>query len=172
MYGPYVWNSLRRLGAPTADLEDLTHDVFVQVQRRIADYDPARPVRPWLFAFAYHIASAHRRRAHRRREVLGEPDGEPHPGLLPDEALGVQERQRLVARALGAIDIDRRAVFVLYEIDGVPMEEIGRALDIPTNTAYSRLRTARAEFASAVRRLSAKPVLVPRSVPRNEEPDR
>jgi len=58
-----------------------------------------------------------------------------------------------VARALDTLDFDRRAVFILHEIDGVAIPEIARALEIPSNTAYSRLRLARADFGAAVRRL-------------------
>jgi RNA polymerase sigma-70 factor (ECF subfamily) len=49
-------------------VEDLTHDVFIQVNRHLAAYDGTRPARPWLFGFAYRVASQHRRRAHRRRD--------------------------------------------------------------------------------------------------------
>jgi RNA polymerase sigma-70 factor (ECF subfamily) len=154
----YVWNTLRRLGAPPRDLEDLTHDVFVQVQGHLAEYDPARPIKPWLFGFAFRILSQHRRRARREpnaADVVGagvahEPvDPEP----LADERLRTQEDRQLVLRALDAIALERRAVFVLYEIDGVAMDEIARALGIPVNTAYSRLRVARDEFKAAVARL-------------------
>jgi RNA polymerase sigma-70 factor (ECF subfamily) len=65
----------------------------------------------------------------------------------------VAEDRKLVLAALDAIEMDRRAVFVLYEIDEVPMEEVARSLGIPVNTGYSRLRLARAEFAAAVKRL-------------------
>src|SRR5438552_2588961 len=87
----YVWSTLRRLGVPSADLEDLTHDVFLQVYRRLDVYDPLRPVRPWLFGFAYRIASQHRRRAHRRHETPGAPEAAPAPGLLPSEAPALRE---------------------------------------------------------------------------------
>ena len=55
--------------------------------------------------------------------------------------------------ALDALDLDRRAVFVLYEIDGVPMDQIAASLAIPVNTAYSRLRIGRTEFRAAAKRL-------------------
>ena len=42
----YVWNALRRLGIPERDLEDVTHDVFVQVHRQRSLFDPGRSVRP------------------------------------------------------------------------------------------------------------------------------
>jgi RNA polymerase sigma-70 factor (ECF subfamily) len=151
MHAPYVWNTLRRLGVPASDLEDLTHDVFVQVQRHLGEYDPARPARPWLFGFAFRMASQDRRRARHWREVQRDADGV-DPAALPDEQLAAGQDRRLVLDALGSIPPDRRAVFVLYEIDGEPMDAIARVLGIPVNTAYSRLRVARSEFAAAVRR--------------------
>lgn len=155
MHAPYVWNSLRRLGVPPPDLEDLTHDVFLQVQRHLGDYDTSRPVRPWLFAFALRIASQDRRRAYRRRETASDEVARRavDPAALPDARLAAEQDRQLVLAALDAIDLDRRAVFVLHEIDGVPMDEIAASLGIPVNTGYSRLRVARAEFATAVKRL-------------------
>lgn len=152
-HGAYVWNTLRRLGVPFADLEDVTHDVFVQVQRHLNEYDPARPIKPWLFGFAFRLASQHRRRVTRRQESQAVAAEVGDPGALPDERLAAEQDRRLVVAALSAIEANRRAVFVLYEIDGVPVDEIARSLGIPVNTAYSRLRVARAEFARAVKRL-------------------
>jgi RNA polymerase sigma-70 factor (ECF subfamily) len=158
MHAGYVWNSLRRLGVPASDLEDLTHDVFLQVGRHVGDLDPTRPVRPWLFGFAFRVASQHRRRAHRRRETPGEADRMTHPGPAPDEQLVAEERRRLLMAALQRVDIERRAVLVLYEIDHTPMADIAEVLGIPVNTGYSRLRVARAELAAAVRSLQKRKV--------------
>ena len=151
MHAPYVWNTLRRLGVPAPDLEDLAHDVFIQVQRHLDDFETGRPVRPWLFGFAYRVASQHRRRAYRRRETYGDPDAAIHPGLAPDEQVEADERRRLVLAALQRIDLERRAVFVLHDIDGTSMADIAESLGIPANTGYSRLRVAREEFAAAVK---------------------
>ncbi|HLK41361.1 MAG TPA: sigma-70 family RNA polymerase sigma factor [Polyangiaceae bacterium] len=149
----YVWNTLRRLGVPPADLEDLTHDVFLRVHRHLAQYDPTRAVRPWLFGFAFRVASQYRRRAYRRHEVFGEPEAAAHAGTTPEEQMAAAEDRALVLEALQAIELGRRAVFVLYEIDGATMKDIGDSLGIPVNTAYSRLRVARTEFTDAVRKL-------------------
>ena len=59
----------------------------------------------------------------------------------------------LVHRALEEVDVERRAVLILYELDEVPMKEIAVALGIPLFTAYSRLRVAREELTVAIRRL-------------------
>jgi RNA polymerase sigma-70 factor (ECF subfamily) len=153
MHAAYVWNTLRRLGVATPDLEDVTHDVFLQVHAHLGAYDGTRPARAWLFGFAFRVASQYRRRAHRRRETYGEPDAVAHPGRAADEQMEFDDDRRLVLRALDAIDLERRAVFVLYELDREPMSEIASSLAIPVNTAYSRLRAARAEFRAAVQRL-------------------
>jgi RNA polymerase sigma-70 factor (ECF subfamily) len=149
----YVWHTLRRLGVPDRDLEDLAHDVFFEVYRARHRFDPARPARAWLFGFAFRIASQHRRRARNRFEVLDDPgerpDGAPTAldHVLDTEALGVAHR------ALEAIEINRRAVFVMHEVDGFSIPEVAEALAIPLNTAYSRLRLARQEFHERVERL-------------------
>ena len=152
----YVWRSLRRLGVPDADLEDVLHDVFVQVHKHLAEYDPARPIKPWLFGFAFRVASQERRRVRRRRESPAEHAHTVDPRPLADAELVVAEERELVLAALESVDLDKRAVFVLYEIDDVAMSEIASSLGVPVNTAYSRLRLARADFAAAVKRLRAR----------------
>jgi RNA polymerase sigma-70 factor (ECF subfamily) len=149
----YVWNTLRRLGVRAADLPDLTHDVFVTFHRTLDKYDAARPLRPWLFGIAFRSASDYRRLArHRREELDSSPDP---PDSTPDaeRLAALREARSLVLCALERMEHDRRAVFVMHEIDGVGMPEIAAALEIPLNTGYSRLRLARSEFARAVAEL-------------------
>lgn len=93
-HAAYVWNTLRRLGAHPADLEDLTHDVFVQVQRHLHEFDSARPVKPWLFGFAFRILSQHRRRARRHPETPGDRDYV-DPAPLADRQLMIEQDRQL-----------------------------------------------------------------------------
>jgi RNA polymerase sigma-70 factor (ECF subfamily) len=149
----YVWLSLRRLGVHERDLEDVAQDLFVQVYGRFDDYDPARPLRPWLFAFAVRCASDWRRLARHRVELLGEPQEHGSTTEGADAGIARAEDVALVHRALDQVDLDRRAVIILYELDDVPMKEIAAALGIPLFTAYSRLRVGREELTAAIRRL-------------------
>jgi RNA polymerase sigma-70 factor (ECF subfamily) len=152
----YVWKTLRRLGAPPRDLDDLTHDLFVVVYRRLSDYDATRPLRPWLFGIAVRVMSDYRRSARRIREPL-ETHAEPPPEApIAEEATVAAEARSLLIQALDSLDLDRRAVFVMHELDELPIPEVAVSLGIPVNTAYSRLRLARAEIAAFVRRFRAK----------------
>lgn len=148
----YVWTSLRRLGIPNRDLEDLSHDVFFRVHQRLGDYDRERPFRPWLFGFCFRVASDYRRRFANQREILGAEleSVDPTPDAL--DRLVQAEATSLAQHVLQSLEFDRRAVFVMHEIDGCPIPEVASSLGIPLNTAYSRLRLAREQFADGLRR--------------------
>lgn len=147
----YVWKTLERLGIAARDLEDVAQDVFVAVYNHLSDYDPSRPIRPWLCAFCYRLASTHRNLARHRYERMPEPsaiDRAHAPGTV-----GSVEARDLVLRALHEVEVERRVVFLLHDVDGHDMPDIARELGLPLNTAYSRLRLARGEFRRAVERL-------------------
>lgn len=147
----YVHKSLLRLGVHRRDAEDLTHEVFVAVLRRWDAFDASRPPRPWLFAFALRIASSYRQSAYVRRTAL--EDTEASAEAVAEARVHEQEQVDLVHRALDSLDDAKRVVFVMFELDERPAHEIARELDIPQNTVFSRLRSARHEFADAVLRL-------------------
>jgi RNA polymerase sigma-70 factor, ECF subfamily len=147
----YVWHSLRRMGVHERDLEDVVHEVFLVVHRRLADYDRARPMKPWLFGIAFRVASDWRRSPARRIEpaeiavtIVGD-------GPTPEDNALRAEAVAVVQRALAQVDDDARAVFVLAELDGVPVTEAAATLEIPVNTAYTRLRRARQIVTEALR---------------------
>jgi RNA polymerase sigma-70 factor (ECF subfamily) len=151
----YVWNTLRRLGIAPQDLEDVAHEVFVAVFHRLPSYDPNRPLRPWIFGVAYRTVLEQRRRLRNRREsALAAELADPEPRA--DEGLQGHEERALVLEAMGSIQEERKAIFVMFELDGQSMPEIAATLGLPVNTAYSRLRLARKEFADAVRFLRLK----------------
>ncbi|MEQ9503329.1 MAG: sigma-70 family RNA polymerase sigma factor [Deltaproteobacteria bacterium] len=151
----YVWNCLRRFGVPSPALEDVAHDVFLVVHRRLGTYDRARPIRPWLAGICFRVAADHRKRAHVRYERDGLAPELPSPGPTPEEAASDRERSALVLEALEALDEAQRVVFVMHDIDGFSIPEIAAELDVKPNTLYSRLRLGRQRFTTTVRRLRA-----------------
>jgi RNA polymerase sigma-70 factor, ECF subfamily len=148
----YVWNSLRRLGVPPRDIEDLAHDVFLKVYVQLDRYEPRRPIRPWLFGFAFRVASDYRRLARNRLELLDVPVERSASDPNPLEHLEAAEAMILAEAIVGRIDLLPRAVFILHELDECPIPEIAEVFGIPVATAYSRLRLARKQFSQAVDR--------------------
>jgi RNA polymerase sigma-70 factor (ECF subfamily) len=148
----YVAHTLRRLGVREADLADVTQDVFVVVHRKLGDYDPTRPIRPWLFGIAFRVASDYAKLARHRREVVVDAAEEHAVADHDPERLA----RDLVVRALSELSLERRAVLVMHDIEGHGMEDIATALGIPLGTGYSRLRQGRIDLTAAIRRLQAE----------------
>jgi RNA polymerase sigma-70 factor, ECF subfamily len=151
----YVMRTLRRLSVAPADLEDMAHEVVLAVHQQLHRYDSSRPLRPWLFGFAFRIASHYRRKA-KRETPLADVDGVVDATDTPDTLVEKERQRRLVLAALDQIELSRRAVFVLHELDGFTCEEIARTLEIPIGTTYSRLRLAREDFSATMHRLRAR----------------
>jgi RNA polymerase sigma-70 factor (ECF subfamily) len=142
---------LRRLGVRSADLEDDVHEVFLVLNRKWREYDPSRPLRPYLFGIAFRVVAARKRR--QWREPPHELAELADRALRPDEAIEAADARELVLRALARVPLARRAVLVMHDIDELPMRDIAEALSLPLFTGYSRLRKARREFEAAVKAL-------------------
>ena len=119
----YVAATLGRLGVDERDRDDLVSEVFVRVHRALASYDAARPMKPWLFAFAARVASEHRRLARHRREVFAEVDMASSE-LAADETIERRQARQMLERALGELDEEKREVFVLHDLDETPVPEV------------------------------------------------
>jgi len=144
----YLMRTLQRLGAAPSDLEDLAHETFLALRASWHEYDPARPLRPYLFGIAFRVASSHRRR--HWREVAADPGEQQDVGPIPDQAFEANEARALVLAALQRIPMQRRVVVILHELDELPMREVATTLGIPLFTAYSRLRKGRRELEAAL----------------------
>ncbi|MFO0558998.1 MAG: sigma-70 family RNA polymerase sigma factor [Polyangiales bacterium] len=144
-----IWRALRRLGVHESQLEDAVQDVFLVLHRRAGEFEHRSSLRTWLFGIAHRVASDYRRAA-RRKGTSVELDEHIDDAAGPDEHVARAQAQRLVLAALDQLDEDKRLVFYLAELEQQPVVEIADALAINRNTAYTRLRLARAEFEAAI----------------------
>jgi RNA polymerase sigma-70 factor (ECF subfamily) len=147
----FVWRTVRRLGVEDEAIEDVVHDVFLVLQRRLADYDGRASMRAWLYGIARRVARNHvrgRMRARRRLRLLAPPATPPDPEIQATQA----QASRLVDRFLAQLDSKKREVFELADLEGMRGLEIAEALGVKLHTVYSRLRAARQQLASFVKR--------------------
>lgn len=145
-----VWRVLRRMGIPDAAAEDVMHEVFLVVHRRLPEFDGRASMSTWLFHLARGVASNYKRGRDRERarlEVVAPPTS-----TLPDPEGNTERREAaaFVRTFLAQLDADKRDVFELVEIEGLAVPEVAELLALNLNTTYSRLRLARQAFARAV----------------------
>ena len=155
----FVWRSLRRLGVMDTAVDDALQEVFVVVHRRLPEFERRAAVRTWLFGICMHVARTDRRRRRRREPPGVQIDDDILPGPHhegPDARVENAQGVQLVHQLLDELDDDKRAVFVLAELEQMSTFEIAEALGVKRNTVASRLRAARQEFEQAVGRHRAR----------------
>ncbi|MCA9686700.1 MAG: sigma-70 family RNA polymerase sigma factor [Myxococcales bacterium] len=170
----FVAGFLHRLGAMPAEIDDLVQEVFLVAHRRggFVEDGRARPT-TWLAEIAIRVASVSRRSKRRSREqpdqdtVAEARSREVDPGMAAE----TNEALNRVQAALDSLDEDRRAIFILFELEGEPCSAIAEAFDIPIGTVYSRLHKARKQFKDAHARVASRGALMRRlqNEPRSAE---
>jgi RNA polymerase sigma-70 factor (ECF subfamily) len=155
IHADFVWASLHRLGVRTADVPDMTQEVFLVVHRRLASWDQESRITTWLFGICLKVAAGYRRRAWFRREEPREAVEVAGPGTPEEDALKADARRRL-AMVLDTLSPDRRAIFVMFELEEKSCAEIAELFDVPVGTVHSRLHAARSDFQKALHRLDAR----------------
>ena len=154
----FVWRSLRRLGVRESDVQDAAQDVFIVVHRRLSEFEGRSKISTWLFGICYRVASDRKKLAHVRRRADGDEPLLDTPDERVDVAAEAERRQGLamLEAILDELPMEQRAVFTLFELEGMTGEDIAETLEIPLGTVYSRLRLAREAFRRSVARLSAR----------------
>ncbi len=146
----FVLRSLRRLGVGPEALEDACQDVFVVTARRWESFEGRSTLRTWFFGVAMRVARTHRRTRARHARKLGALGSETRARegdhQRPHERA---DAQRVLAQLLAQLDEDKRAVYVLVELEGLSVVEVARGFDVNVNTIYTRLRAARRRLTAA-----------------------
>ena len=160
-HADFVWATLHRMGVRHDDLADVMQEVFFVVHRRRCSFDGSSSLRTWLFGICIRLAKNYHRKAHRRRErsVVEPPEDRTWVGAGssdPEKALERRRARRAAEVMLDRLSPDKRAVFVMFEVEGLGCDEIAEQVGIPVGTVYSRLHTARRSFAKQLARWHAR----------------
>jgi RNA polymerase sigma-70 factor (ECF subfamily) len=157
-HAEFVWLLLQRFGVREADLEDALQEVFIVVHQRLHTYDGASKITSWLYGIAQYVAIAWRRKAHVRREHAVEAVPEPAhtDAYTPEHAASDRQARARLESMLDELDPDKRAVFVMFEIDRMSCDEIAALVGVPVGTVYSRLHGARKAFEKSLARWRAR----------------
>ena len=163
-HAPFVVRFLSRLGARRAEIDDLVQDVFLVAHSRGGWVPSGAKPTTWLAQIAINLVANSRRKGKSRQPAEDMSVSAIPAPFDPQARLAAAEALTRVSEALEALDLDHRAVFVLFEIERESCESIAAGLGIPIGTVYSRLHKARAMFREEFQRVAGTPAY-PRILP-------
>ena len=151
-YERMVFALLSRMLGQGGEVEDLAQETFVRAYRAFPGFDldgPAK-VSTWLLTIATRLALDSKKKRRLDSEPLDDQDVPAAARSTPELTLERRELGQAIAEAAAALPDDQRAALVLAEMHGLSIAEIAEALDVPENTAKTRLFRAREKMRAAL----------------------
>lgn len=133
------------LGADSGELEDLVQETFIRAFSRLDSWRGTAAFRSWLFTVGANLARDQRRRRPARKAVTLRPDDFTDLADPVEDVIADETEQRLRA-GLARLPRLQREVFLLRVQQGMPYDEIARALKTTSGSA-------RVHYHEAVKRL-------------------
>lgn len=139
-----VYRLAYRMGGDATQAEDWTQEIFVRAFQRLGGFREESSFRTWLGAVAMSVILNGLRRLKRDRSLL---QSDQESDLRGTEQGGTAARdvtlRHQLFRAIDDLPEILRSAFILHEVEGYQVNEIGEMLDAPAGTIKSRLFRAR-----------------------------
>lgn len=139
-----------RLAGPSADLEDLVHDIFVIALSKGFQGRGNATVDTWLFAITDKVVRGKRRRRRMRELLLGRHRDDLVPAAPSTPQQNVEQHEQLVRlyRALDRLSDRDRTTLVLYELEDLSGERVAELTGSTVGAVWVRLHRGRERLAA------------------------
>ena len=148
-YGGQVSRWVKRLWG-RRDAEDVLHEVFMVVQRRLRAFRGESALTTWLYAITVRVVIARRRKERLRRllfsRAVPELQFERDPAETPLGSALKEQAAAMVYAALDDLSERDRTLLIMFELEGLPIDDIMTVLGISEDNAWVSLHRARARF--------------------------
>ena len=158
-YMPVIYDWCRRKGLDEPDALDVSHDLMVDIGRKIKRFSIERERRfsDWLFVVTRNAVFDFIKRQ-RRHSTADERflDAATESGDLVDrliEAFDLEIKQEALLRVERETDEVNRQIIDLRFRQGLPGKEVAQRLGIQPNSLYQRVRRLRQELTAAQQQL-------------------
>ncbi len=143
-----------RLGGPVLEVDDVVQEIFMTVYRLLSSFRGASKLSTWLYSITEHAVMTRRRKERFRRMFTFSADPYQYEvtaqGPTPLEELERRQSARVLYRALEGVAENYRAIFILFEIEGLSGEEIAELTGLTLPTVWVRLSRARKKLIARI----------------------
>ena len=139
-YGGLIWSIGRRLSASREDAEDGVQQVFLQLWKSAARFDPERASETTFIAMVARRSFITRLRSRTRRPEHVSLDSAPDASGRQHVAIESSAEAALACRFLEDLTPSQRQVITLSVLEGMSHQEIAEATGTPLGTVKSHIR--------------------------------
>jgi RNA polymerase sigma factor (sigma-70 family) len=141
-YGGLIWSIARRLSPTTSDAEDAVQEIFVDLFRNAARFDPQRePSEATFVAMVARRRLIDRHRKHARQVKTIPIDAtRPMPAAIPLNGIDLRDEVGRVRELLAQLSSEERQVLELIFFRGLSQTEAGEVLNMPLGTVKTHSR--------------------------------
>ena len=138
-----VLGTALRLSGRLEDAQDAAQEVFLKLYRNLNRLEDIREVRAWLYRVTANVCHdlRRRRRYWPTEELSGLETSTSAPD--PEQTLQLEERKRVIGRALTRLPEKERAAVVLRDVEGLSTREVAEILGSSETTVRSQICSAR-----------------------------
>jgi RNA polymerase sigma-70 factor (ECF subfamily) len=145
-YHKRVIAQVGRMIGPGADVDDVVQEVFVQVYRSLGSFEGQSRFSTWLWRLTWNVSANHLRRNRRPMDVYMLRQLHQSPDAW--NRLEARDLNRVLHAALEQVGEEAREAFILYEVEGMGLQEIADLTGQSLNTIASRVRRTREKLAA------------------------
>jgi RNA polymerase sigma-70 factor (ECF subfamily) len=150
-----------KLAGPCNDVEDLVHEVFLVVRRRLPEFRGDAKVTTWLYRITERVALQSRRKDRFRRWFSHARQFDIEDAIAPVRLTPVDDLERRQSteacyRILDMMPDKYRTVLILFELEELSGEEIAALTGLKLATVWVHLHRARARFLTDMRRAAGR----------------
>jgi RNA polymerase sigma-70 factor (ECF subfamily) len=150
-----VYRRIARLCGPDPEREDLVQQVFLEVFRGLPAFRGEAAFSTWLYRIVVRVAYEHLKK--RRRRPVDPLDADALEALVlasesPEQAARRRQELALALGFLARLAPKKRIAFVLREVEGLSLEEIGQLVHAKAPAVGQRVKHAQRELAAMIER--------------------
>ena len=149
------------MGGPWVDVEDAVHEVFMVVRRQLSEFRGDAKISTWLYRITERVVRAARRKERLRTWLRRTRRADVESSLstsakTPAELLEREEARASVYAVLDRMPEKYRRMLILFEMEGLPGEEIAELTGVKLATVWVHLHRARALFLAELERIEGR----------------
>lgn len=138
-YSPIVERFAYQMGHSSADIPDITQEVFIRVYRFLDGFSYAK-FTTWLYKITLNVSRDFKRKENRNHNRMKRIGNEPQQAVItPQDHILREEEDRILHECIQKLDEKYQILIILYYFHERKYEEMSDILSVNLSTVKTRL---------------------------------